>query len=90
MMEGEWCSGPGVKGERKVSAVPAGPPKISSLPAGPGNDRVRHERLCLRRRAESSFYLQLLLQFTVKPRQHRVCLLVSSYRRLDRLFVLSY
>lgn len=35
------------------------------------------------------FYLQLLLQFTVKSCQHCVCLLVSSYRRLNRLFVLS-
>lgn len=35
MMEGESCSGQGVKDERKVSAAPAGLPTISSLPAGP-------------------------------------------------------
>lgn len=35
-------------------------------------------------------YLQLLLQFAVKSRQHCVRLLVSSDRSLNRLLVLSY
>lgn len=55
------------------------------------SDRVQHKCLCLQsRKVPACSHLQLLLQFAVKPGQHCICLLVSSYRRLNRLFVLSY
>lgn len=38
----------------------------------------------------AALYLELLLQFTVEARQHRVGLFVSPDGRLDRLLVFPY